>query len=232
MSRSQSLLLACATLITTMIVPATASAKPPHKAAIVRYYGDLLPKQFQSCDTCHLTSDEVSRLSASERNLDEKKPWNAFGRSLAELGRKQAASHSGARQPGPILDRLRLLADQDADGDGVSNELELIAGNSPAKSGDHPNAEQLALATNRLDEFRSGKAAFVWNPFQPVARPKVPAIDSLWIRNPIDAFVAEQHGRLGLEPRPPAAKEVLLRRVYLDSDWSAADAGRIAGVFE
>src|SRR6185503_15476915 len=37
-----------------------------------------------------------------------------------------------------------------------------------------------------------------------------------WARNPIDAFVAAEHGRLKLRPRPEASQEVLLRRVYLD----------------
>ena len=34
--------------------------------------------------------------------------------------------------------------------------------------------------------------------------------------NPIDAFIAAEHIKRGLKPRPPAEKNVLLRRVYLD----------------
>ena len=34
--------------------------------------------------------------------------------------------------------------------------------------------------------------------------------------NPIDAFIAAEHIKRGLKPRPPAAKNVLLRRVFLD----------------
>jgi hypothetical protein len=44
--------------------------------------------------------------------------------------------------------------------------------------------------------------------------PKVANPD--WNRHPIDAFIAAEHARLGLAPRPIADKRVLLRRVYLD----------------
>jgi hypothetical protein len=37
-----------------------------------------------------------------------------------------------------------------------------------------------------------------------------------WVRNPIDAFIAEQHEKNGLKPRPEASRAILLRRVYLD----------------
>jgi hypothetical protein len=53
--------------------------------------------------------------------------------------------------------------------------------------------------------------------FQPPARSEAPQVKSTaWIRNPIDAFLAAEHERLGLAPAPPAADHVLLRRIYLD----------------
>jgi len=74
-------------------------------------------------------------------------------------------------------------------------------------------AGSLALA----DPQKSANAdAFEWHPFLAVARPQPPAVDGDWGRNPIDAFVAAEHSRLGLQPRPPAPKHVLLRRIYLD----------------
>jgi hypothetical protein len=191
-------------------------AKPPHKAAIVRFYGDLLPKQFHSCNTCHLSDEEIGQLKESELGTGEKKPWNAFGRSLQELGKKHAASERGRGQPGAILERIGQVASLDADGDGVPNELELFAGTSPAIAKERPSGEQLSAAKSRLDEFHSGEGALVWNPFQPVERPETPAAGGDWVRNPIDAFILVEHERLGLKPRPPAEKEALLRRVYLD----------------
>lgn len=56
-----------------------------------------------------------------------------------------------------------------------------------------------------------------WRLFQTVRRPAVPAVaDSKWVRNPIDAFIAQKHHQKGLKARPEASKEILLRRVYLD----------------
>jgi F0F1-type ATP synthase membrane subunit b/b' len=53
--------------------------------------------------------------------------------------------------------------------------------------------------------------------FKPPVRPGVPSVkNASWVRNPIDAFVASEHEKRGLTARPEAAKNVLLRRVYLD----------------
>lgn len=53
--------------------------------------------------------------------------------------------------------------------------------------------------------------------FQKPERPAIPDVsDAVWVRNPIDAFVAEQHTKRGLQHLPEAAKHALLRRVYLD----------------
>ena len=53
--------------------------------------------------------------------------------------------------------------------------------------------------------------------FQPPERPAVPTVVSAaWVRNPIDAFLAAEHERLGLIPVAEAEKIVLLRRVHLD----------------
>jgi prolyl-tRNA synthetase len=51
----------------------------------------------------------------------------------------------------------------------------------------------------------------------PLVRVDPPVVhQSAWVRNPIDAFVAEQHEKQGLKPRPEATKAILLRRVHLD----------------
>ena len=50
--------------------------------------------------------------------------------------------------------------------------------------------------------------------FRPPVRPPLPAgLEGL---HPVDAFLAREHARLGIEPLGPAEKHVLLRRVYLD----------------
>lgn len=53
--------------------------------------------------------------------------------------------------------------------------------------------------------------------FLPVKRPLVPsAKNSLWVKNPIDAFIHTKVLSRGLKPAPPASKNVLLRRVTYD----------------
>ena len=40
--------------------------------------------------------------------------------------------------------------------------------------------------------------------------------ESRWVRNPIDAFIAQQHEQLGLTPQVRSPAEVLVRRLSLD----------------
>src|SRR4029079_6991394 len=53
--------------------------------------------------------------------------------------------------------------------------------------------------------------------YQAAVRHAAPSVQrGWWVLNPIDAFLAANHERLGLSPAEPAEKHVLLRRVYLD----------------
>lgn len=53
--------------------------------------------------------------------------------------------------------------------------------------------------------------------FRPPMRPPVPAVaNAKWVRNPIDAFIAQQHENHGLSPQVEAPREVLVRRLFVD----------------
>jgi hypothetical protein len=53
--------------------------------------------------------------------------------------------------------------------------------------------------------------------FQPLKRPKVPAVKNKeWGANPIDAFILARLEAKGLSPNPPASKTELIRRIYFD----------------
>ena len=53
--------------------------------------------------------------------------------------------------------------------------------------------------------------------FQPPVRAPLPKVkNAAWARNPVDLFVLAEQEKRGLKPAPPAPREVLLRRVYLD----------------
>src|SRR5439155_4879830 len=55
-----------------------------------------------------------------------------------------------------------------------------------------------------------------WPYERPVKHEPPPVADRSWIRNPIDGFILSRLERAGLRPAPPAAKQALARRVYLD----------------
>ena len=53
--------------------------------------------------------------------------------------------------------------------------------------------------------------------FQKPVRPELPTVSNpAWSSHPVDRFLAAEHERQRLTPSEPAAKNVLLRRVYLD----------------
>ena len=52
--------------------------------------------------------------------------------------------------------------------------------------------------------------------FQPIVRPTVPQIESAWVKNPVDAFIATVHRKHELTPQPEASHITLLRRLYFD----------------
>ncbi|MFN3649668.1 MAG: PSD1 and planctomycete cytochrome C domain-containing protein [Armatimonadota bacterium] len=55
-----------------------------------------------------------------------------------------------------------------------------------------------------------------WWAFRPVVRPRVPAVEDPWVRNPVDAFVLAKLRAAGLRPNPEADRRTLIRRATLD----------------
>lgn len=61
------------------------------------------------------------------------------------------------------------------------------------------------------------RAGLDWWSLQKLALPAPPKVkNSVWVRNPIDAFVLAKLEAKGLRPSPPADRETLLRRVTFD----------------
>src|SRR6266850_733649 len=115
---------------------APAGATPANKAALVKYYGQFLPTNLNSCSTCHLPT----RLDHPPENLDEF-PHNAFGQRLRALG-KQLTQQGKSKD---IATRLALLAGEDSDGDGVPNEAELLLGHGPGDPKDQPSKKEKGM---------------------------------------------------------------------------------------
>ena len=188
------------------IFPA-AEGTPANKAALERHYDLFLGKKLQSCQTCHLPSTVKNPEDLAEI------PHNAFGRRVRELGREMAGEGKGR----DLGTRLAAVAEEDADGDGVANQTEILLGFGPGDGDDYPSPEALGSAGEKQREFMAFLSSYRWDPFTKVRHPEVPKrVRREWGRNEIDAFIAAEHEKRELSPRPEATKTVLLRRVYLD----------------
>jgi hypothetical protein len=185
-----------------------ARATPANRLAFQKYYGGLLPKRLDSCTSCHLPA-QVDKPPTSLLDF----PHNPFGHRLAILG--ETLRKQGKRSD--LATRLRLIAHEDSDADGVDNETEILLGHAPGDTRDVPRKTELANAPYVRAQFARFLASYRWEPFESVQRPAVPKVaNSSWSRNPIDAFLADKRSVRHLTPRPPAAKVVLLRRVTID----------------
>lgn len=183
-------------------------ARPAYKQALAHYFGPHLPKNLNACTTCHLPDPKDKKTEE-----DFEKPHNAFGLRLKAI--KDELKKAGKATT--IDARLDAILDEDSDGDGVSNLLEILTGHAPGDKADRPNDKELTEAKAKLVAFLRDKKGYPWRPFEVVKRPAVPKVkNGAWVRNPIDAFIAVEHEALGLKPRPEAPREVLLRRIYLD----------------
>ena len=52
--------------------------------------------------------------------------------------------------------------------------------------------------------------------FKPVAKVTPPKVESAWVRNDIDRFIAQKHAEMKLDPASEAGRHELVRRVYFD----------------
>ncbi|MCH2114712.1 MAG: PSD1 and planctomycete cytochrome C domain-containing protein [Pirellulales bacterium] len=79
------------------------------------------------------------------------------------------------------------------------------------------NRQLTSAEIKRLGEWIESGAEYQQHwAFRPIRRPKVPAADSPWIRNPIDQFIFLRLEREALAPAPVAAPTTLMRRVSFD----------------
>jgi Protein of unknown function (DUF1553)/Protein of unknown function (DUF1549)/Planctomycete cytochrome C len=102
--------------------------------------------------------------------------------------------------------------------------LDKLARMPPLDAGEALKPAQVTLirawinqgATGPKDEKPEADPREHWA-FKAPVHPDVPKTNGVaWVRNPIDAFIAAAHQRHGLIPQTPAARGILLRRVYLD----------------
>ena len=129
--RTLAILWLASTLVT---LGAFAQARPTYKSALARSVGAPLPKKLNDCRTCHAPAARESQVSA--RTL------NVYGQRL----RKALPELRAARKRAGISNRLEAIANEDTDGDGVSNVNELRSGHFPGDPTDTPPTEAKANA--------------------------------------------------------------------------------------
>src|SRR4051794_11291652 len=164
-------------LVAFLGMAVSVQARPPHKKALADHFGPLLAAKLNDCRTCHVPG-------GADLTSGEAKPHNAFGARLRAV--KKELQQAGKRTD--IVDRLNAIADEDSDGDGVSNLLEILSGHNPGEADDKPTPEEIEQAQVKLTLFKERMSGYAWRPFESVVRPEVPHVhNATWVRNPIDA---------------------------------------------
>src|SRR5437667_6107171 len=195
-------------IILAVVASIPALANPANRIALIKYYGKFLSKSLGNCTTCHLPL-QPGKTATSLTDF----PHNPFGNRLRILGDELRRQSRKADIP----TRLRMIAHEDSDGDGVDNQTELLLGTAPGDAKEKPDLTLLAQAPRIKAEFGKYLAGYRWQPFDTVQRPPIPRVKNAgWVRNPVDAFISAEHESRGLKPRPEASRQILLRRIYID----------------
>lgn len=198
----------CLVGVLACVFPPALHATPANKKTLEAYLGPFL-KRPVDCRVCHLADALGNKASPDEVD----KPHNVFGARLKNL-RKELAK---AGKPNDLEARLDAILQEDSDGDGVSNLIELLTSHSPGDEKDKPTAEELKNIDRVVAEFAKYQKRYQWKPLEAVVKPAVPVVSpGELVRQPIDAFIMAERAAQGLAARPEASREVLLRRLYLD----------------
>jgi hypothetical protein len=164
-----------------------ASAAPP----AVDYPNSVAPLLQESCGQCHSAKSKTSGFSIAtvESVLQG---GNKYGRAVIP----------GHPEQSPLI---KLLKGQLAPRMPMGNELPAA---EIARIEDWIKSLPAAAA--------SGKSEWRWPYQKPVNTAPPEVANAAWVRNPIDAFILKKLEENQLAPAPPAAKNVLCRRVYFD----------------
>ena len=190
----------CVALLQLFAIAAVAAADSPSQTEAHRsvYREKLKPLLASRCFSCHggLKQEAGLRLDTVELMLEGGESGAIISKEdpgtsliLSRVSDPDPASHMPPEGEGEPLtpEQVSLLKDW------------IVAG-APAPADEKPEADP-------RDHWA----------FQPRTRPAVPAVTAAaWIKNPIDAFLANGYEHNGLTPQPEAQRSVLIRRLYLD----------------
>lgn len=148
------------------------------------------------------------------------------------------ACHGGLKQEGELrLDTVKLIVEGGYSGailtPGKADEsilIERVIASDPEErmppehEGEPLTPKNIELLRNWINQGARGPteeepesdATAHWA-FQPITRPDVPVVENQkWVKNPIDAFLAQKHEQKMITPNEETDRVVLLRRLYLD----------------
>ena len=116
------------------------------------------------------SSKEFTTLPGTEPGRNSRTTASAIALVLAADELRKAGKRTD------IPTRLRLIASEDSDGDGVDNLSELLLGHAPGDATDRPTAAELKRLPAIKAAFSQFLARYRWQPFEPVQRPALPRI--------------------------------------------------------
>ncbi|MBX9787315.1 MAG: PSD1 and planctomycete cytochrome C domain-containing protein [Pirellulales bacterium] len=186
-----------ATWLVVVAVLSIAVGSRVSAAETIDYQTEIKPLLAARCYACHGALRQLSGLrldtAAAIRAGGEQGPAIEPGHSEQSLLIGAVTGSAGFRMP-PEGEGEHLTEDE------VTRLRRWIDAGAPAPADEQPER----------DPRRH------WA-FQKSVRPDVPQVaDPAWQGNPIDAFVAAEHARRGLQPSPEADRLTLLRRVAID----------------
>jgi mono/diheme cytochrome c family protein len=171
----------------------------PDKRAAVDYLHDVKPLLSKHCYACHGALKQKAGLrldtAALLRKGGDGGPAIAEGKSDESLITDAITGREGWQMP-PEGEGSRLSAHE------IATVRAWIDQGASAPAEERPQKDP-----RKHWAFRS--------PARPPV-PRVSATRAAWVRNPIDAFLAEKHEQKRLIPSPSAPPHELIRRVYLD----------------
>jgi hypothetical protein len=192
MDPSRARLWALLALVLFLLTPATDALSNPPAESPVHFGKQILPILSDRCFHCH-GQDEKSRKA--DLRLD----------SLTEASRDLGGYRAilpGKPEESTLLQRM-LSSDKD----------EVMP---PPKTHKPMKPEEIELFRRWIQQGARYEKHWA---FVPPSRPNVPEVPgdlAAWVRNPIDAFVAQKLAEHGLKPSPEAPAHTLARRAALD----------------
>jgi hypothetical protein len=179
--------------------PALAAERPVETAGSVNgYLTRVKPLLRARCYTCHGSLKQKAGLRVDTAALmlrgGNSGPVVVKGNGQESILLERVSAADVTERMPPEHEGEPLSADQ------VALLRDWIAAGAPAPADERPEADP-------RDHWA----------FRPVARPQIPRVQQAdWVRNPIDAFIAQRHERLGITPNPEATRIELLRRLSID----------------